>query len=58
MIRAFPMAKTSPGAVAHAILDGVESSVLDIFPDPVSADVGALFARDPAAVAQRFATPG
>jgi hypothetical protein len=57
MVRGFDMPKTAPGAVARAILDGVEASVLDIFPDPMSRDVGALFARDPAAVEQRFAAP-
>jgi NAD(P)-dependent dehydrogenase (short-subunit alcohol dehydrogenase family) len=57
MVRAFEMPKTEPKIVARAILDGVEASVLDIFPDPMSQDVGALFAKDPAAVEQRFSAP-
>ncbi|HVU00554.1 MAG TPA: SDR family oxidoreductase [Polyangiaceae bacterium] len=57
MIRTFDMPKTAPSVVARAILDGVEASVEDIFPDPMSKDVGALFARDPAAVERRFAAP-
>lgn len=57
MIRTFDMPKTPPALVARTILDGVEASVLDIFPDPMSKDVGALFAKDPAAVERRFAAP-
>ena len=57
MIRSFELPKTAPELVARSILDGVEASSLDIFPDPMSREVGALFAKDPAAVAQRFAAP-
>jgi NAD(P)-dependent dehydrogenase (short-subunit alcohol dehydrogenase family) len=57
MIRTFEMPKTPAAAVARAILEGVEASVSDIFPDGMSRDVGALFAKDPAALERRFATP-
>ncbi len=57
MIRAFDMPKTSPAAVARAIFEGVEASVSDIFPDPMSKEVGALFAKDPGALERRFAAP-
>lgn len=57
MVRSLDMPKTAPEAVARSILEGVESSVLDIFPDPMSKEVGALFAKDPAAVERRFAAP-
>lgn len=57
MSRGFDMPKTPAPAVARAVLDGVEASLLDIFPDAMSRDVGALFAKDPAAVEKRFASP-
>jgi len=57
MIRAFDLVKTPPSSVAAAILDGVQAGQVDIFPDPMSAEVGALFVRDPNAVATRFAGP-
>ena len=57
MIRSFEMPKTPAAAVARAIFDGVEASVLDVFPDAMSKYVGALFAKDPAAVERRFGTP-
>jgi NAD(P)-dependent dehydrogenase (short-subunit alcohol dehydrogenase family) len=55
MIRTFEMPKAAPAAVARKILDGVESSTLDIFPDAMSSEIGALFAKDPRAVERRFA---
>lgn len=57
MARGYEMPKTPAATVAHAVLDGIETSVLDIYPDPMSRDVGALFAKDPAAVGRRFAAP-
>jgi NAD(P)-dependent dehydrogenase (short-subunit alcohol dehydrogenase family) len=57
MIRAFDLVKTPASSVAAAILDGVQAGQVDIFPDPMSAEVGALFVRDPGAVATRFAGP-
>jgi NAD(P)-dependent dehydrogenase (short-subunit alcohol dehydrogenase family) len=57
MIRAIDLPKTPASTVARAILDGIESQTLDIFPDPMSRDVGAIFAKDPAAVERRFGAP-
>jgi len=57
MVRAIPLPKTPAAAVAKAIFEGVEAGALDIFPDPMSREVGAAFAKDPAAVERRFAAP-
>jgi NAD(P)-dependent dehydrogenase (short-subunit alcohol dehydrogenase family) len=57
MIRAIDLPKTPASAVARAIVEGVEAGALDIFPDPMSRDVGAIFAKDPAAVERRFGAP-
>ena len=46
----FPMDKTSPNAVARAILIGLESGEEDIFPDPVSAEMHSGILQDPKAV--------
>lgn len=55
MTRGAEMPKTPAATVARAILDGIEKSALDIYPDPMSRGVGALFATDPAAVERQFA---
>lgn len=47
--------KTSPSDVADAILAGVRSGDVDIFPDPMSAGVAQLWATDPRAVEAQFA---
>jgi NAD(P)-dependent dehydrogenase (short-subunit alcohol dehydrogenase family) len=47
--------KTPAEDVAKAILDGVESGVEDIFPDPFSVAVGEQFHSSPKAVEQRMA---
>ncbi len=39
MTRGLDIPKASPGAVARAILDGVEGGEEDIFPDPMSASI-------------------
>jgi NAD(P)-dependent dehydrogenase (short-subunit alcohol dehydrogenase family) len=54
MIRNFTLAKTSPDDVARAILQGVSSREIDIYPDPVARDVSVLWQRDPRAVERRF----
>jgi NAD(P)-dependent dehydrogenase (short-subunit alcohol dehydrogenase family) len=56
MIRSFEMPKTKPADVAAAILDGVSSDTADIFPDPMSREVGATWQKDPRSVEKRFAT--
>ena len=57
MTRGYEMPKTPAAVVARAIFEGIEMSTLDIYPDPMSSDVGAMFAKDPAAVERRFAAP-
>jgi NAD(P)-dependent dehydrogenase (short-subunit alcohol dehydrogenase family) len=47
--------KADPRAVAAAILDGVVAGTEDIYPDPTSAQMGELYARDPKAFAAAFA---
>jgi NAD(P)-dependent dehydrogenase (short-subunit alcohol dehydrogenase family) len=55
MIRSFEMPKTSPAAVAAAVLDGVAAGVDDIFPDPMSRQMHAVWLSDPRAVEKQFA---
>lgn len=55
MARPFEMAKASPSAAAHAILDGIEAGDEDIFPDATARQLGALFMRDPKALERQFA---
>ncbi len=55
MVRRFDLAKTKPELVAQAILRGIAEGRDDIFPDPMSEQVHASWARDPAAVARQFA---
>jgi NAD(P)-dependent dehydrogenase (short-subunit alcohol dehydrogenase family) len=55
MIRSFPIPKTSPADVARAIVDGIEAGRDDVYPDPISAELGALWQTDPAAVERRLA---
>jgi NAD(P)-dependent dehydrogenase (short-subunit alcohol dehydrogenase family) len=50
--------KADPRAVASAILDGVEAGTEDIYPDPTSAQMSELYARDPRAFAAAFAALG
>jgi NAD(P)-dependent dehydrogenase (short-subunit alcohol dehydrogenase family) len=42
--------KTSPAAVAEAILDGLERGLEEIYPDPFAAAFGSTYAVDPKAV--------
>jgi len=50
MAAEFPMDKTPPGAVARAVLDGVEASEEDIYPDPMSLEMRGGLLGDPKAV--------
>jgi NAD(P)-dependent dehydrogenase (short-subunit alcohol dehydrogenase family) len=54
MARDIPMEKTSSAAAANAILDGIEARREEIFPDPYSQDLGALYQRDPKAVEAQY----
>lgn len=55
MSRGVNLPKTRPGDVARAILDGVSAGVEDIFPDPMSQNLGATWLRDPKALERQFA---
>ena len=57
MARALPFEKTSPEAAALAILDGVEAGAEEIFPDPMSRQLGELFLRSPKALERQVASP-
>jgi NAD(P)-dependent dehydrogenase (short-subunit alcohol dehydrogenase family) len=57
MARDFPVEKTSVGVTAEAILDGIEARREEIFPDPFSVQLGALYQRDPKAVETTYAAP-
>ncbi len=55
LIRAVEMPKTSPAAVATAILDGVEAGEENIFPDPMARQGYLAWRSDPAAFERRMA---
>ena len=50
MAEKLPMQKTSTEDVAAAILDGIEAGTEEIFPDPVAAQLGAVYAGNPKAL--------
>jgi len=54
MVRAMEMPKTSPDALAAALLDEVAKGTLDIAPDPTSKELHGLFVKDPAALERRL----
>ncbi|HET9621582.1 MAG TPA: SDR family oxidoreductase [Kofleriaceae bacterium] len=54
MVRAMAMAKASADDVARAILDGVARGDDEIFPDPVSRELIAMYKRDPSALGRQF----
>ncbi|KAB2371226.1 SDR family NAD(P)-dependent oxidoreductase [Actinomadura montaniterrae] len=58
MTRGADVPKASPESVAHAVFDAIDAGEEDIFPDPTSASVAALW-RDGAAkvLERRFAQP-
>jgi len=55
MSRDIQLDKASPEATARAILAGIARGELDIFPDPMSQSVGAIWAKDPNAITRQFA---
>lgn len=57
MARDIPFEKTGVGVTAEAILDGIEARREEIFPDPFSVQLGALYQRDPKAVEAQYAAP-
>ena len=56
MVRGVEMPKTSPAAVAKAIVDGVERGSDDIVPDPMGSELFALWQRDAKALERQFVT--
>jgi NAD(P)-dependent dehydrogenase (short-subunit alcohol dehydrogenase family) len=56
MIKDFDLPKTSPEAVAAAILDGVEADLPDIYPDEASRRFSRVWQSDPRALEQQFAS--
>jgi short-subunit dehydrogenase len=50
MAAQLPIAKTAPAAVAAAVLEGLAGGREDIFPDPVSEQMGRTFLSDPKAL--------
>ncbi len=55
MSKDITLPKTSAADTAKAIVDGVLAGTLDIFPDPMSKQIGATFASSPGEVAKMFA---
>jgi NAD(P)-dependent dehydrogenase (short-subunit alcohol dehydrogenase family) len=47
MAEEIPFEKTAPGDVASAVLDAVESGAEEVFPDPMSKEMGQAFMTDP-----------
>jgi len=54
MVRAMDMAKASPESVAQGILTGVEQDQDDIFPDPMSRELFAIWRSDPKQLERQF----
>jgi short-subunit dehydrogenase len=54
MIRNVEMPKTSPHAVAQAVLAAVDAGEEDIFPDPMSQNALATWRQDPKALERQF----
>ena len=55
MARDLPMEKDSPENVAKHIVDGLTEGKEDVFPDVMSAQIGAYYASNPKAVEKQFA---
>jgi short-subunit dehydrogenase len=56
MSREITLPKTSAEATARAIIAGIDAGQLDIFPDPMSANVREAWSKDPVALAAQFAS--
>lgn len=55
MAKEFPMEKASPKATAEQILAGISAGQEDIFPDPMSAQLSEMWAKDPKGLERAFA---
>lgn len=56
MSKEFPLQKTSAQETAANILKAIAEGQEDIFPDPMSAQMGALWSKDPKALERQFAS--
>lgn len=56
MARGFEASKTSPQVTAENIVAGIAAGREDIFPDPMSTQVSALWAKDPKGLERQFAS--
>jgi NAD(P)-dependent dehydrogenase (short-subunit alcohol dehydrogenase family) len=56
MARGFDIQKTSAKQTAENIVAGIIAGQEDIFPDPMSADVGKLWAKDPKGLERQFSS--
>jgi NAD(P)-dependent dehydrogenase (short-subunit alcohol dehydrogenase family) len=55
MAKEFNMPKTSAAVTAENIINGIIGGVEDIFPDPMSAQLGAVWAQNPKGLENQFA---
>ena len=58
MAERFPTPKVSAESAAHAILDGLEQGLEEIYPDPFAVEYGDVYAVNPKGLEQRIATLG
>ncbi len=56
MAKGFEMNKTSPQVTAENILDGLSAGKEDIFPDPMSAQLSELWAKNPKELERQFSS--
>jgi hypothetical protein len=56
MAREFDLEKTSPATTAENIFQAMSEGTEDIYPDPMSVQVGTLYATSPKAVETMFAS--
>lgn len=54
MSEKIPFEKASPESAAHAILDGLEAGEEEIFPDPMSRQLGEIYLKSPKALEQQM----
>ena len=58
MAAEFTVPKVSAASAAHAILDGLEQGLEEIYPDPFAVEYGDVYAVNPKGLEQRVATIG
>jgi NAD(P)-dependent dehydrogenase (short-subunit alcohol dehydrogenase family) len=55
MAQRFPVSKVSAASAAHAILDGLEDGLEEIYPDPFALEYGNLYAVNPKRLEEKIA---